>query len=206
MTRKLTRRDFLSATLCTASTIALMNCPSIALAGEPSEWDYLTEDEIRFRIQIINKSYSVGELLSDEDAAFILRFGTKPNAPQTRGQEGRLNIRGSRYGNTISGTGSLYYREDGFWKTYGSDATIRVTAGSTPKSMKLTISCVTYGVLGEGGLVQTYNDSVSASCSNKSVFYCNPQDRFWATAVTYALSAKLDVTTASGNYFTLLAS
>lgn len=81
MTRKLTRRDFLSATLCTASTIALMNCPSIALAGEPSEWDYLTEDEIRSRIQIINKSYSVGELLSDEDAAFILRFGTKPNAP-----------------------------------------------------------------------------------------------------------------------------
>lgn len=54
MTRKLTRRDFLSATLCTASTIALMNCPSIALAGEPSEWDYLTEDEIRSRIQIIN--------------------------------------------------------------------------------------------------------------------------------------------------------
>ncbi len=205
MSRNLNRRDFLFASFSAATSLAVLNMPTLAIASESAEEESLSQEAIRARIQVINEKYSVGELLSDEDASFILKYGSRSGALQTRGTEGRLNISGSKYGTSIVGTGSLYYREDGFWKTYGSDATIRATSGGTPKSMKLTISCVTYGVLGEGGVVQTYNDSVSASCSNKSVFSCNPQERFWATAVTYAVSAKLDVTTASGNYFTLLA-
>lgn len=205
MSKRLTRRSFIAAAALSAASLAQADFTQIALADTSIVEKPASQEEVAARLRVINESYSVGELLSDSDAAFVLQYAPRAGSLNTRGTEGSLNISGSKYGTTIQGSGSLYYREDGFWKTYGSDAVIRATTGGAPRSMTLNISCVTYGILGDGGLVQTYNGSVSASCQNKSVFYCNPQDQFWAIAVFYSVSASLDVTTASGNHLTLLA-
>lgn len=214
MSNGLTRREFFTTTASFASSFVFIKDTSLTKVDYLDDWNLLTRNDITSRIRAINETYTVGELLSDEDAAFILKYGNRYGQVQkspmqsfaaATGQDGRLKISGSKYGNTIRGTGTLFYHENGFWKSYGSDATIKVTSGTTPKSMKLTVSCVTYGMVGESSIAQTYNGSVSASCKNKKTFYCNPQEQFHAFALTYSVSAKLSVTTASGNVFTLLA-
>ncbi len=71
MSRNLNRRDFLFASFSAATSIAVLNMPTLAIASESAEEESLSQEAIRARIQVINEKYSVGELLSDEDASFI---------------------------------------------------------------------------------------------------------------------------------------
>lgn len=211
----MSRRAFVEASSVAAISAALASTPHVALAGESVLGARPSEEDIRARLRAIDDSYHVGELLSEDDAEFVLAYGTRSQGRQRvlggggailRDTQQALNISGTKYGTAVKATGTIYYRVDGLYKTYGANATITVSKGGAPKSMKLTVSCVTYGILGEGGVVQTYNGSVNASCQNKTLFKCNPQGSFYASAVIYSVTSKLDVTTKDGNFFTLLPS
>ena len=189
---------FVALLFATASCFALS---SLAWASDFPENDNLSSSEISERFHSINATYQVGEEFNDSDADFVLRYGKKPSSIALYGSD-QFNISGSGSGTTVKASGTLYHNGT-FQYTYGGNVTITKTAGPTPKKLTLTVHCTSYGVVGSGGVGIIYNDGVSASKSNASTFVASPSRTYTGYMTVYSVEAWVDVTTSSGNFFTV---
>ena len=174
-----------------------------AWADSYPENENLSSQEITDRFKLIDASYEVGEAFSEVDADFVLRYGMKPVNGDVYRASQNFNVSGSGYGTSINATGSLYHNGVVPSYSYGGNVNINTTYGPTPKNLKLTIHCTSYGIIGSGGVGIIYNDEVSASKSWSSSFSASPSRSYSGYMVSYSVYGWVDVTTSSGNFFTV---
>lgn len=177
---------------------------ALANVARADSSDELTVEEISARLQQIGKSYEVGEVLSEDDADFVWKYGINPaSKPVTRGST-TINEQSTQYGTTATLTGTVWH--DGtFNYNFGGNVTGRVISGPTPQSMTVTVSCQSYGLVGSS-TVLTYSDNVSQTSYNSTSVSMNKSKNYSGVAAIYVINTQLDVTTASGNGFTINAS
>lgn len=182
---------FVSCSLCVAFSPA-------AFASSASADEALTEAQIQQRLDEINSSYEIGEAFSQEDEDFVLRYATNPHSRATQS----FSVTKTKYNTTVSVSGSIYHTGTIAY-SYGGDIAVNKTKGQTPKKYKVTVSCVAYGIVGSEGVGKIYDGSVSASKSNADTFNANLNEDYGGVMVAYDLSAKVVVTTSSGDVFTI---
>ena len=182
--------------------------PSHAWASEFPENDNLSEKQIADRFREINETYDVGEVFSDSDADFVLRYGNRIGVPEEDSSSsaapqprGSFSFSGSGYGTTVSVSGTIYHNGT-FNYTYGANATISKTAGGTPQSMTFTVHCTAYGVVGNDGIGKIYDNGVSVTRTNTNSFYASPSRTYSGVMITYVVECWVDVTTSDGHFFT----
>lgn len=177
--------------------------PDSAWAASYPENENLSSEEVADRFALIDSSYEVGEAFSEVDADFVLRYGKKPTNGEVYRASQNFNVSGSGYGTSINATGSLYHNGVAPSYSYGGNVNINTTSGPTPKNLKLTIHCTSYGIIGSGGVGIIYNDEVSASRAWSSSFSAAPSRSYSGYMVSYSVYGWVDVTTSSGNFFTV---
>lgn len=175
--------------------------PSSAFASDYPQNDNLSEQQIKDRFSQINSSYAVGEEFSAEDTDFVLRYGISAKTPSLLDSRG-FTMSGSGYGTTVSVSGNVYHNGT-FNYTYGANAWVNKTYGGTPRAMTLTVHCTSYGVVGSGGVGIIYNDSVSYTGSYTNSFSASPSRTYSGVMTTYIVEVWVDVTTSTGNFFTV---
>ena len=176
-------------------TLALILLPHPALAAE------LSQHEIDMRFQQVGQTYSPGEELSEQDAAFVRRYATRPEAtpnPGTRASSGSKNVNASRtmYGVTAKYSGAFTYQ-------WGATLTGRILSGSTPRSMTVSAKVQAYGATTSGGLSLAYTHTLSNTSYNSRTVQMSKSDSYAGLVVAYYVTSQLDVTTSSGSSFTV---
>ena len=187
------------------SLVFILTCgfsPSVALAAEPI--NPVSSNEISDRFAQISESYNVGDTLSEEDAAFVWENGLQDEQPVlTRGSASIYETR-TAYGTTAILSGTVWHNGT-FNYNFGGNVRGRITSGQTPRQMTVTVTCQAFGLVGSSTVLQ-YSDSVtSTSYGSRTVSMSKSKNYSGVTAV-YVINTQLDVTTASGNGFTINAS
>ena len=133
----------------------------------------LTKEEIVNRFDVINNKYGIGEVFSDEDAEFVLLYsnqgGIKSKESTTTfklrngayGVPQRFSKKVTKYGLDVQLSGSVKFDVIGFIKNkyrYSGDYYTKCTNSHLAK-MTSKITCVAYGLLGEGGIGKVYDGS-----------------------------------------------
>ena len=182
-------------------TLALILLPHPALAAE------LSQHKIDMRFQQISQTYSPGEELSEQDAAFVRRYATRPEAtpnPGTRAGSGSKNVNASRtmYGVTAKLSGNVWHSGT-FTYQWGATLTGRILSGSTPRSMTASAKVQAYGATTSGGLSLAYTRTLSNTSYNSRTVQMSKSDSYAGLVVAYYVTSQLDVTTSSGSSFTV---
>lgn len=180
-------------------------------AGFPQN-ENLTQEEIQQRFHKINESYAVGEALNDADADFVLHYGqscipfSEEIAPPLKASS-NFSISGSYCGTSVTASGTLYH--DGFLNyTWGGNVNVRKTSGPTPQSMRLILRCTAYGPKASTDLneiFKLYEEDISYTGYNKDAYSASPSRSYSGYTLMYRIDAFVDVTTASGSFFTVSA-
>lgn len=175
-----------------------------------NESEQLSQAQITQRLMEIDSSYDVGEPFSAEDAAFVLAYASRADDVESSGADSNsprgshtFTVSGTKYGTTVTASGNLYHNGVTPSYTYGGNVTIRTTAGSTPKRLKLTVHCTSYGIVGENGFGKIYDGQVSASKKNAKTFKASPKRTYSGFMNLYSVYGWVDVTTSNGNFFTI---
>lgn len=172
--------------------------PLAAAVESRSAEEPLTEAQIQQRLDEINSSYEIGEAFSQEDEDFVLQYATSPRSRASQS----FSVTKTYSNTTVSVSGSIYHTGTISY-SYGGDIAVKKTKGKTPQKYKVTVSCVAYGVVGSDGVGKIYDGSVSASKSNADTFNANLSEDYAGVMVAYDLSAKVRVTTSTGDVFTI---
>ncbi len=169
-------------------------CPKDALASSIAMPQ--TQSEL---MDYISSKYEVGDALSPEDANLVKQASV---AAQNASRESKgVNETRTAYGTTALMYGSVWHNGT-FNYNFGGNLTGKITAGSTPRSMTLTVRCQSYGLVG-GSTVLTYDDSVSQTSSNSKSVSMSKSKNYSGVAAVYIINTSLDVTTANGQGFTV---
>lgn len=196
-------KDTLAFIALIAVSLLLLGAPPIEVVHAETASE-LTAREINERLQQIGESYEVGEALNEEDADFVWEYGVIPDSQPVTRTSASINEQSTQYGTTATLTGTVWH--DGtFNYNFGGNVTGRVISGPTPQSMTVTVSCQSYGLVGSS-TVLTYSDNVSQTSYNSTVVNMNKSKNYSGVAAIYVINTQLDVTTASGDGFTINAS
>lgn len=199
--KRITTLVLFGITALALSCIGFLTTP-IAHASQFPENDNLSDIAIKDRFHQINTGYEVGEEFSASDADFVNRYAQKPDSPMPLATQ-NFSVSGrSPDGTTVSAYGNLYHNGTISY-SYGGNVTVNKTAGSTPRSMTLTVHCTSYGIVGSGGVGIIYNDGVSHTANWVNSFYASPSRTYAGVMTAYSVEGWIDVTTASGNFFTI---
>lgn len=147
----------------------------------------------------ISSKYEVGDVLTPEDAELVRQASAA--SQNVRRDSKSVNETRTAYGTTALMCGNVWHNGT-FNYNFGGNLTGKITAGSTPKSMTLTVRCQSYGLVG-GSTVLTYDDSVSQTSSNSKSVSMNKSKDYSGVAAIYIINTSLDVTTANGQGFTV---
>lgn len=195
------RAGYLIVGIAAILLVAAAFQPIQCWAATYPENEGLTEQEVQDRFREINSTYDIGEAFNASDAEFVLTYGINPDSPSTRDSK-YFHTSGTGSGTTVQASGTLYHNGT-FNYTYGGNITISKSNGPTPRNLKLTVHCTAYGPVGSGGVGIIYNDGVSTSEANSAYFSASPSRTYSGVMTVYSLEAWVDVTTASGNMFTI---
>lgn len=200
-------RSVRTFTFTAALLLALAICLS-ALAPQPvsaREDNSLSLEQISAQLIEISTSYQVGDVLSDEDAAFVKAHALSANDAnlQPRGSASVYETR-TAYGTSARLSGTVWHNGS-FNYNFGGNLTGTITSGATPRSMTVTVFCQSYGIVGSS-TVLTYSDSVSQTSQNSRSVSMSKSKNYSGVAALYMINSQLDVTTSSGNGFTINAS
>jgi len=182
----------------------------------------LTSDDISNRFQEINTSYQTGEAFSEEDTEFIKIYADKATSANNTEQnfdygisttsikfspDGNISESFSKsktkYNTTVKFSGKLYSDVNIINHSYRGDMTAKITSGASKVSkLKLVVTNVAYGVLGnEGTYIGIVNDSSTSASSSKTTFSMDKTKKYSAIGVVYThTDAYVEVNTSSGNY------
>ena len=193
----LSRRE-LSALTLKASAAALL--PLGLLSSTASGQEVLTEGQIRARLREIQNKYSLGESLSLEDGEFVKKHAWSVEEAITRmaDLEAYFDNTGSSFGTTVRMQGRAYH-EGTINYRYGADATLTTLSGPTPQSMSFTVHCTAW-YFGQDTPFVSYNDGVSATCYNQSVFPCSPSRSYSAVALRVSVEVYASIVTQRGSF------
>ena len=157
----------------------------------------------------IFQSYEVGDILADEDSEFVKTYLIKdqllnPLYDVVSGADrttGDVNETDSQFGTSVSLTGTVWHTGT-FNYNFGGRLNGYVTSGPVPKNMTITVSCMAWGLEGTQ-LGLAYKDQVSHTVYNSKSIYMNKSKNYTGVTAVHSINTSLDVTTASGEGFTV---
>lgn len=181
----------------------------------------LTKEEIVNRFDEINDKYEIGEAFSNEDAEFVLLYSNQggikaeeyTEIPQLRngdyGVPQRFSKKVTKYGLETELSGSVNFDIVGSIKNqyrYSGDYYTKCTNSHLAK-MTSKITCVAYGVVGEGGIGKVYDGSKAGATRTTpgTVYTDTHQDiSVFGHTISY-LNVKATFTTKNGSILTVSA-
>lgn len=180
---------------------ALILLPHLAVAAELSPY------EIDARFQRIGQTYSPGEELSEQDAAFVKQYAMHSEDathPVNRATNGSTNVNSSRtmYGVSANLSGRVWHSGT-FAYQWGATLTGKITSGSTPKRMTVSAKVQAFGATKSSGLSLAYTHTLSNTSYNSRTVQMSKSDSYAGLVVAYYVTSQLDVTTSSGSSFTV---
>lgn len=120
------------------------------------------------------------------------------------------NVYGTKtFSNTTAAlSGTISHVDSGVLTyTYGGNLLGQITAGNTPRNMKLTAYVEPFGVIDSSGTIAALaRHSVSQSNSNNKVIRMSKTDTYNGACLFYNMYARLDTTTSGGQGFNILCS
>lgn len=199
---QLKQRLLMPLVLIVLTLVLSLCCAFTTVPAVASSTDTLSDEEIQARFEEIAAIYTVGDVLSEEDAEFMLTYGSTQSGARTTAT---VDETVTKYGTTVTLTGTVWHT--GFLSyNYGGDLTAQVTSGSTPQEMTLTISCQAFSLNSEELLSVVYSGEVSHSVTDSKTLNMDKSNNYYGYTLIYVLDTQLDVTTASGDGFTVNAS
>ena len=172
----------------------------------------LTEQEVAVRFEEIADRYSMGDTLSEEDAAFVRQYARRadlreqlpPGYVPRRAQNGSANVNTSRtmYGVAATLTGSVWHTGTVAY-TWGATLTGRIASGSTPKKMTVSAKVQAYGLASSDSITLAYTKTLSNTTYGKRTVQMSKSDSYSGVILYYYVTYQLDVTTASSSAFTV---
>ncbi|MDO4854388.1 MAG: hypothetical protein Q4A43_03090 [Coriobacteriia bacterium] len=170
-----------------------------------------SEEVIKSKLSEIGDKYSEGDILSDEDAAYVRahvpEVGDSTESqlePAALNQSGKFSKTKKKFGTTVHVSGSIFSKYEGLptEHSYGGTIAVKKTAGKTPRKIKTTITCRAYGLMGTKLLVM-YNGSVSASKKNADSLKAQLKKTYTGVVAYCMVEASVSVTTSNGDVFTV---
>ena len=166
-----------------------------------------SETEIAGRFEEIASTYSVGEVLSEDDRAFVEEYGKKPSLPSDVGLyatngSSRVNTSRTMYGLTGTLLGDVWHSGT-FAYEWGATLTGRGISGPTPKKLVVSAKVQAYGLTGAGDMILQYKNTLSNTSYNSGLVQMSKSDSYSGLIVSYYVTSQLDVTTSSGAAFTV---
>lgn len=190
----------------------------------------LTEDQIQARFNEINSKYSVNEPFSPEDAEFVRAYAApktdsadtlnlndynlQPLTKDLKTDSIKFTLDGNAsesfsksktaYSTTVKFTGTVYSNINILNHSYRGNLKAQITSGGSKVSkIKLTVTNVAYGVVGNSGtyIGIVYDGSASSSTTTQKTWSMDKTVKYSAVGVVYTYTnAYVTVTTSSGSY------
>ena len=166
--------------------------------------------EVAERFKQIALTYSVGEILSEEDRTFVETYGSQPSlSPDASlyatGGSSDANASRTMYGVTATLLGEVWHSGTGAYE-WGATLTGRATSGPTPSKLEVSAKVQAFGLTSSGGMILLYTNTLSNTSYNSRVVQMSRSDSYAGLVVFYYVTSQLDVTTSSGATFTVQSS
>ncbi|MCZ8510820.1 hypothetical protein O9909_19045 [Clostridioides difficile] len=180
----------------------------------------LTKDEVVERFDKINETYEVGEAFSTEDAEFVLLYSNQGgikaneifsniNSRYDYGKPQSFSKQASKFGLDVKISGSVNFDLLGTIKNryrYSGDYYSKCN-NSHLGSINTKITCVAYGVIGQGGVGKVYDGSISGgSRKTPGTLYTDTHKDINVIGHTISyVNVKTDFVTKNGSLLTVTA-
>jgi hypothetical protein len=155
----------------------------------------LSNESIIKRFEEINRKYDVGELLSDEDAAFIKQYANYISSDYVTDNETMIQPmameyfygKGSRNGISAAVLGTYNINMGAVNTDYTISMTTAISSGS-PTKITNKYEHAAYGIIGSGGIGKVYSTTDNNSCSNSKSCYSLFENEYFALGNVYAVT------------------